>query len=408
MRRRKVDGLLAAGCALAGKGRQSRGWSAADRCDGMDSSEPRRIGARADAGGALRGAGVSPGPADDAPELVVREIPVAVGDRIRATVAALADGVAMLGYRGSLFTAKVGAALEPGATYDFVVARTEPRVELALATTANGRAAQQPSPQLLAGSTLADAFATLLRALRGKGVSAVPSEFARAADAWSRGDATADALRTIVRSLGHDHEARVSALASLEPQRRQEAANELRNDAKALALLVRDDDASAPQQRDAASTFVAAMSAQERDNAVRKDAGLPLWLPLPACPQQGLEEARMFVFDRDGGSTTDDGGEDGVRPFTIALLLDFTRLGALRVDVSIEPESQRLRATFTAARDQTAVALHAAFPDLQRALESAGLSVRELRAVRAPGGAVPVRDLALDRRDGTALVDVRA
>ncbi len=400
--------LLAAGCALAGKGRQSRGWSAADTCHGMDPTEPRRIGPGADAGGALRGAGVSPGHADDAPDLVVREIQVAVGDRIRATVAALADGVAMLGYRGSLFTAKVGALLEPGATYDFVVARTEPRVELALASHPPGNARPQHATPSLAGSTLADKFATLLRALRGKGLSAAPSEFARAADAWSRGDATADALRTIVRSLGHDHEARVSDLASLEPQRRTDAANELRNDAKALALLLRDDDTTAPQQREAASTFVAAMSAQERDNAARKDAGLPLWLPLPACPQQGLEEARMFVFDRDGGATTDGGGEDGVRPFTIALLLDFTRLGALRVDVSIEPESQRLRATFTAARDQTAVALHAAFPELQRALESAGLSVRELRAVRAPGGAVPVRDLALDRRDGTALVDVRA
>ena len=375
----------------------------------MDSTEPRRVGTGPDAGGALRGAGLSAGLSDDAPEVVVREIQVAVGDRIRATVAALTDGIAMLGYRGSLFSAKVGALLEPGATYDFVVARTEPRVELALATTPNGRAAQQPSPQLLAGSTLADSFATLLRALRGKGAFAAQSAFARAADAWSRGEPTADALRTIVRDLGHDHEARVLQLDAQDPQRREAAAALLRADAKALALLVRDDGASAPPQRDAASTFAAAMSAQERDNAARKEAGLPMGLPLPACPQHGLDEARMFVFDR-GDDAQHASHADGTEeaPFTIALLLDFTRLGALRVDVAIEPESQRLRATFTAARDQTAAALHSAFPELQRALESAGLSVRELRALRAPGGAVPVRDLALERCAGSALVDVHA
>jgi hypothetical protein len=375
----------------------------------MDSSEPRRVGTVPDAGGALRGAGLSAGLSDDAPEVVVREIQVAVGDRIRATVAALTDGVAMLGYRGSLFSAKVSAPLEPGATYDFVVARTDPRVELALAAAPNGRAVQQASPQLLAGSTLADAFATLLRALRGKGAEAAQSAFARAAEAWSRGEPTADALRTIVRDLGHDHEARVLGLAAHDPQRREAAASLLRADAKALALLVRDDDARAPRERDAASTFVAAMSAQERDNAARKEAGLPLWLPLPACPQHGLEEARMFVFDR-GDDAQRKSHADGAdeAPFTIALLLDFTRLGALRVDVAIEQEDQSLRATFTAARDQTAALLHTAFPELQRALESAGLRVSELRAMRAPLGAVPVRDLALERSEGSALVDVHA
>ena len=117
----------------------------------------------------------------------------------------------------------------------------------------------------------------------------------------------------------------------------------------------------------------------------------------------------MFVFDR-GDDAQRKSHADGAdeAPFTIALLLDFTRLGALRVDVAIEQEDQSLRATFTAVRDQTAALLHTAFPELQRALESAGLRVSELRAIRAPLGAVPVRDLALERCAGSALVDVHA
>lgn len=368
----------------------------------MEASDSRGAGSTATTG-ALRGATVLS--STDGTAVVERAVQVAVGDRVRATVAAFEGGFAMLGWRGAVFAAKAPLSLQLGATYDFVVARTSPHVELALATptqpavTATHAAGSLPAQD---ASALVATFLALARSLGNK--SKASSSFADAAALWSRGDSSAKTLSTLVRSLGHDHEARVLRLADAPPAARAAIALELQRDAKAIALLAQEDPAVAPHDRAAAAAFAQGLGAIERDNASRADAGLPQWLPLPACPQAGLLDARMFAGVDERESR---GGEhDEARPFHVVLLLDFTELGAMRVDVAVEGGS--VRATFVCADEATAASLHAAMPQLARELEDAGLVAPDLRVQRAALGVVPVADLALVRRDGEALVDVHA
>lgn len=337
--------------------------------------------------------------------VVTRSWQVKVGDPIRATVAALDGGFAMLGWRGAVFAAKAPTTLHPGSTYDFVVVRTTPHVELALAPSqlASSAAAASDSLHSPTEFDLVAAFVALARSLGGKS-QAASSPLAEAGSAWAKGNASANVLATIVRGLGHDHEARVLRLGDSATTGRVVDVLELRRDAKAIALLAQDDAAILPQDRAAATALVHGLGVIERDNAMRADAGLPLWVPLPACPQMGLLDARMFVSN---GERDASGGErDEANPFTIVLLLDFTKLGAMRVDVAVEGKT--VRANFACAQEPTAASLHAAMPLLTRELEAAGLAAPDLRVQRVVGGEVPVADLALVRRDGEGLVDVQA
>lgn len=367
----------------------------------MEASDSRGAGSPATTG-ALRGATVAS--STDGMAVVERAVQVAVGERIRATVAAFEGGFAMLGWRGAVFAAKAPPSLQLGATYDFVVARTSPHVELALAMQAQSAATSTHAAGSLSAqdtSALVAAFTALARSLGGKPKA---SSFVDAAASWSRGDASAKTLATIVRSLGHDHEARVLRLADAPPAGHVALALELQRDAKSIALLAQEDPAVAPHDRAAAAAFTQGLGAIERDNASRADAGLPQWVPLPACPQAGLLDARMFasVDDRDAR-----GGErDEARPVHVVLLLEFTELGAMRVDIAVQDRA--VRATFVCADEATAASLHAAMPQLARELEQAGLAAPDLRVQRAASGIVPVADLALVRRNGEALVDVHA
>lgn len=368
----------------------------------MEASDSSGAGSSATTG-ALRGATVAS--SKDGMAVVERAVQVAVGDRVRATVAAFEGGFAMLGWRGAVFAAKAPPSLQIGATYDFVVARTSPHVELALATPTQASATNVGAGALPGqdANALVATFLALARSLGSKS-KASSSSFADASALWSRGDSSARTLSTLVRSLGHDHEARVLRLVDAQPAARATIAMELQRDAKAIALLAQEDPAVAPHDRAAAAAFAQGLGAIERDNALRADAGLPQWLPLPACPQAGLVDARMFAGVDERESR---GGErDAASPFTVVLLLDFTKLGAMRVDVAVQDGA--VRATFVCADEATAASLHAAMPQLARELEDAGLVAPDLRVQRAALGVVPVADLALARRDGEALVDVHA
>lgn len=385
-------------------GRSCRG-AVADRCDGMDRAATGSQPAATSAAHALQGVHVA---ADgERREVAVRVVPVAVGDRFRATVAQIEQGVIWLGYRGSVFAAKADATLQPGLSYDFEVTRVEPQVELALVRGAAMGSVPDADHASLSGKSLATSLLALARSLptRASTDGSAATAFTSAIDAWARGDASAHSLRSITKLLGHDLEARVLALANADgiAERHQDAAS-LRDTAKAHALQLLADDSAAQKPKQDAAQFVAAMHAQERDNAARAEARLPMWTPLPACPAMGLTDARMFFFahDREAAPEHRDRDEKG---FTAALLLDFTSLGALRVDVEVGEDG--VQATFLATKAETAAMLHTALPELATSLEASGLAVKGLRAMRV-AGALPVADLAPLRRDGAALVDVHA
>lgn len=338
-------------------------------------------------------------------DVVARVVPVAPGQVLSATVVAMHEGLAWLGHRGALFSARVDAALEPGETYEFTVARTSPVVELALRTAAQGPAAEPwPGPS-------ADLLDTLLahlgrsRTPRAAPAGAGQAAFAAAASAFARGEVSGPALRELVRGLGHDLEARVLRLVDAPRDAALPEATQLRGTWKAGALQVLADAAAngerAPQ---ADSALVRSLSGFERDNARRAELGLPLWLPLPSCPAVGLEDARWFaVHDRDGGAEHAGAEEPAL---TIVLLLEFTRLGALRVDVALRDDE--VDVSMTAERTSTAAMLLDRAESLRGELTKGGIVTRSIRVQRAPNSQLPVRDLALPPIDGTSLVDCRA
>jgi hypothetical protein len=341
---------------------------------------------------------------------IVRPLPVAVGQFLQATVVAQSGSDVWLGWRGGVFTARAASPLEAGRTYEFVVVATSPQIELAPApkSTPTPPADAAPLPpggrDLLA---LLQSFAanTAPSTADRERASALPAPLAAALRKWASGRPTAAALSAFDRELGHEHEARVLRLLALPLHERPEAALALRQVAKAAAL--REVEAAAAAARPAPEASLAltlGLGQIERDNAVRSERGAPLWLPLPACPDAGLRDARMFfVAERDAGG---DRTGPGDVPFTIVLLLDLTRLGELRVDVLLRDDT--VDVTFLTLRSDAVPALHAGLDDLRKQLQDAGLSVRRLDVRQAARPALPIADLVLPPTDGTALVDLHA
>ncbi|MGE3174210.1 MAG: flagellar hook-length control protein FliK [Planctomycetota bacterium] len=351
-----------------------------------------------------------------------RQLPVHAGQSLQATVVAQDGAAIWLGYRGGVFLAQAAFALEPGRTYEFVVARTEPHIELARAAPARQPTALPP----LASMRGADLFALLARLQALEPAGGAPADPAArvAADAapgdglpqslrgalaqCGDGRPSAAALQAIDRGLGHDQEARVLRLLPLTEAAQRTAAAELRDTAKARALRQLEAAASpepaAARGDDVARLLAAGLSQVERDNAARRELGAPLWLPLPASPEAGLLDARMFLMPDagDGGA----GAAPGDRPFTIVLLLDLTRLGALRVDVTVRGDA--VDATFVAARADAAAALLGAIEPLRQDLRAGGLEPGSVRVLQAPPAGLPVVDLVLPPRDGSAMVDLHA
>lgn len=353
-----------------------------------------------------------------------RPLPVHAGQSLQATVVAQDGGAIWLGYRGGVFLAQAAFALEPGRTYEFVVARTEPHIELARAVPAR----QPPALPPLASLRGADLFALLARLQALEPAPGAPADPAArvAADAapgdglppslrlalaqWADGRPSAAALQAIDRGLGHDQEARVLRLLPLAEAAQRAAAIELRDTAKARALRQLDA-AAAPEPAaargdDVSRLLATGLSQVERDNAARRELGAPLWLPLPASPQAGLLDARMFLMPDAGDGGAAAANAPGDQPFTIVLLLDLTRLGALRVDVTVRGDA--VDATFVAARADAAAALLGAVEPLREDLRAGGLEPGSVRVLQAPAAGLPVADLVLPPRDGRAMVDLHA
>lgn len=336
-------------------------------------------------------------------EVAVRVVPVVPGQSLQATVVALQDGLAWLGYRGSLFAARVDAPLQAGSSYDFTVVRTSPVVELALRT-----AAAAPLPEALPGPST-DRLRSLLQAVANgpreraaDGASAAPA-FAVALRELARGAMSGPLLRDLVRGLGHDLEARVLRRLGSSAPSAEAAAAELRTTQKAMALGALAD-AATERVAGPEHALVAYLGAVERDNATRAELGLPTWMPLPNCPAVGLDDARWFLVQDEGGA---DGGAEADEPsWTIVLLLEFSRLGAVRVDVSLR--ETEVDVVVTAAEASTAHRLLDTVESLRADLTQGGLGTRSIRVQRSPAKRLPQSDLVVPPVDGTAMVDCRA
>jgi Flagellar hook-length control protein FliK len=351
----------------------------------------------------------------------VRELPVAPGQVLQATVAALEDGVLWLGWRGSLFAARTNLPLVPGQSYDFVVTATEPHVMLSTVGANNQPpaaaalvAASHPGPapsEWLA--PLQDLLARLLAVPQGGLANAhdraALAGFARALQAVNNGAFTAADLQALQQGLGHDQEARVLRLAMMPAERLDQEVASLQTTRKAAALLQLLGDPAQNQRQqkvhDVAQALVTGLNHIEAENATRAEQGAPLWLPLPANPAAGLRDARLFLLPP--GEEGKQGGDaaPAADVFTVVLLLDLSRLGALRVDVTLRGD--RVHASFLAVESTTVEKLTPALATLREALTGAGLLVDGLQ-VRRVAGRLPVADLAVRPRTSNALVDVHA
>lgn len=318
----------------------------------------------------------------------------------------------VLASAGRRFLATTAVALTVGSHHEFVVSQTRPQLVLGLVPPAlppsfaaaksagqlgtDAAAWLEPTVELLA-------LAAAQRAATGGGSPG----FAAAVAELRAGIPTAAALQALHRGLGHQLEAAVLTLRSAD-QASQRRAVGLRDTLKAQALRIVDEAAGTDAVRDAARALVLGLDRIEADNATRAAAQLPQWLPLPSAPEHGLVDARWFLLPEPRGDDTEGDAAAGSRPFTIVLLLSLSRLGELRVDVTLRGE--RLHAAFTVADGEAAARLLPELASLQRSLETDGLVVEGLQARAAARGQLPVADLLSvpESQRPDAMVDVHA
>lgn len=114
----------------------------------------------------------------------------------------------------------------------------------------------------------------------------------------------------------------------------------------------------------------------------------------------------MFALfgDPDQASAGGGHGEDGA--FTVVLLLDFTRLGPVRVDLQMRGSS--FSAVFVAVEPATVHSLVRNLPSLRERLEKEELEVGSLTVRAAPAERLPIADLVLRPPSSTSMVDIRA
>lgn len=379
-------------------------------------------------------AGAPPGAASaadadaDAP---VRVIELSQGQRVQATVVENhPEGGVTIGVFGGKVFATSKMPLELGQSYDFTVAATRPHVVLTAArpTQVPGIAAADSQARLgVPGSLLRD-LVNLARSLAAPESAAEHAAAQRGAggraagrsmqggwlQAPAAGPVHAEALRAFGQGLGHDQEARVLRLEALPPAQRTAEARALQTTAKAEALRFlqqfvespiadRKSEARAARARE----LVQGLGSIERDNARRADSGAPLWLPLPAAPEAGLRDARMFLLRGEGEADSGRRAGEG-QPFRVVLLLDLTQLGALRVDVSLR--EHRVSVAIETVEDSAATTIRAALDALHTDMESDGLEVESLTVRRAPGQSLSVADLCAPPSTGSNqhLLDVHA
>jgi hypothetical protein len=343
---------------------------------------------------------------------VLRLADLVPGQVLQGTVTALlADGRYRLGLLGALVDARADLPLELGRSYWLSVSAVVPELVLRALPPAS------PAPLLAAGqellgmpgrelAALLESFfaATPDSAAGGRRERAGPESPVQAALArLAAGRATAADLGAIDRRLGHDQEARVLRLPP-GPDAGPEAAV-LRESIKAAALGVAAEPSPPESRARAAAALAQGLNGVERENAQRAEQRAPIWIALPAPVGGFLRDARMFaISDREPEAAPARGGAGS---FRIVLLLELTRLGALRVDVELQGD--RLRARFQAVEPSALPVLREGLPQLEQRLREHGLAPAPFELLLAADGRLPVADLILPRpADASAIVDLHA
>ena len=329
------------------------------------------------------------------------------GQSLRATLLSrLGGNLIRLGAFGITFDARTTSHLEVGRTYDLRVAESSTSNRLVLELVRGGSELRRPAQGGVA--RFPQHPASIWRDAR-----ALPLELGETPD-LDLPDSRR--LAASVRGLGYDLEARVARLTSLSERDRSAEVAHLRTTvkARALELVSREDQhAVAPESAKRAAELVESLGRLETENARRVDAGAPVVVPLPPAPDKGLRDAVMYlmpVFARQDPVVTEDrrseSEAEASRPdekqpqeFHAVLILDFSGLGPLRVDVRVElprDESSRSRAgvqaAFHSVLGDTLVRLQEGFGALEGSLQALDLDVQSLRIHRVEGE-IPTADL---------------
>jgi hypothetical protein len=398
----------------------------APRASAGDPSAGRPLSA-SPRGPAVPAAGANPGTVEveSAPAILLRP-----GQNVSATVLAdLGGGRFRIGAFGATFVATTSVLLEPGRDYRFRVGSSEHPVRLevlgevrrgGIVSRSNARAGVGPG----LSARLAEFARPRLTGIAGPGAEVAGAGMPALGPPSPRAGLPVDAagLRVYLESLGLALEADAEALRESvatdgATARRSRIPGSLR--AHAAELLAgpsrgaTTEGARALEEplRRAAREFLDALADLDDENVRRREVGGPTVLPLPVEPDLGLRDARLFwllgqgAFDardeartkpkRGGDQEADSerGGAAGraARDFHAVLMLDFTRLGPVRVDLRLElpPEgssgSATLRAAFTSRRPETLLHVRDGFAALRDSLAALGLDVQGLQ-VQRPGG----------------------
>jgi hypothetical protein len=326
-----------------------------------------------------------------------------VGQQVRATVLApWSEGSTVIGLLGQRLAAASNVPLEVGGTYELAVVATEPRLVLTplrsvssveLAPEALGLSATRLAADLVRFLT-ADASAPFL--------PAGADDLLAAVDRFARGEADPADLARLERRLGHDLEARVLRVLTVDSESRSpEAAAALRDTvkARALAFVQADGPSEATRARiDVGRALVEGLGRLEAENARRAEHGGLLAWPIPLLPGSPLRDARLFTGPAEGDRRAPGADDSAERPFAVVLLLDFSALGPVRVDLTVWRDE--VQVDFQLVDLGALVLVHGAQDELRRELGQAGLDVGRLSVRRSPGRALPIADLVVPGSPG--------
>jgi hypothetical protein len=307
------------------------------------------------------------------------------------------DGTLLLAIGRHVIPAESELALDPGARF---VVRVEGDGEGAVLQLVG--AAADPEEALLAAlrrvvgeeRPLGEPLAELARALRAATNTkegALPPEaqaLARALGAFATSTSLAggaEGLRASLFALGLGHEAALAALLGARGARASLA--ELRGNLKARLLAAEAALAGAPERElhQAVARALASLEAEQLLNLARERAGEPVVLSLPLADAEGFATARLFVPAREERAAGEDGAPPA--PFRLALELELSRLGPLRVELALAPA--RLAVSVRVTRPETRARLAAELGELRARLERGPRALElEVRLV-APGELAP-------------------
>lgn len=347
----------------------------------------------------------------------VRLVDLSPGQQVTATVLAVsADGHVRIGMFGARIAAFSHLLLEVGKSYRFEVAAIEPQIVLTAARPVRVPDFRSATSAGLLGAPpqqLAQPIMKLAQTLP-PGVVVQPGvleHLPRLVRALSTGVASADDLRSLHRSLGHDQEVRVLRLAGLGSNRASAEAAQLRRTLKATVLELLEPSAAqpakAPASREMLMQLLSGLNQVESENAQRSEQSAPLYLPLPVIPGSALLDARLFLLppppEQDGAAEVAENDKE----WSIILLLELSRLGAIRVDIKVR--GVQVSVDFQVVEHESSLELRQSLGQLETELEESGLEVLGLGLRHATGSKLPVADLILPpprASDPAARVDI--